>query len=349
MPVPSPVCDSGIDEKYQCPICTALLCRPVSLPCGHVFCDDCIRRSDLVQCPYCRQPFTQAEITHLRDSDLELFEELSNVLVSCGNHSCDWTGRYGEHDDHLEECEYRLESCVHCKRLISHERLSEHVTTCLRAVIPCAICNRSVERYRHQAHELTCQGLENDVESDDKKMKYSSVGTNANCSTSATTEEGDDINSMPMLQPAAAQQEQSPIVFFCYNQKPKGLRFRWKFCIDSEEKHSPFFLKEGLLLQCIYQTVRRTSGGCIQVKALLPGIGRRDKSDVMYQPIILNWFVTLLGLTEPIELHKKEHVEWHSVHESYTNQNQGISIPGDILALNGLFGTIEVKCKVKLN
>jgi len=291
-----------------------------------------VRLSDLAQCPYCRQPFITTEITYLQDSDRELYEELSKVTVSCGNNSCEWTGKYGDHDEHLEVCEYRLESCIHCKRLIRHDRMTEHASTCLRAVLPCTKCRRSVERYRHQAHELTCPGLATDKGDQNLEPSPSPI-----LSKEIITNEVDNNTN----------NDAPPVAFRCFNQKPKGLKFRWKFCVDSNKKSSPLFLKNGLLLQCVYQTIR-TRGCTIQVKALLPGIEKNKKSELLYLPITLEWFITLLGFTEPVVFYKKEQIEWHNVNEIYRNKNHGICLPGEILALCGPLQSLEVNCKLKM-
>uniref|UniRef100_G3NHG0 Bloodthirsty-related gene family, member 7 n=1 Tax=Gasterosteus aculeatus TaxID=69293 RepID=G3NHG0_GASAC len=48
-------------EQLLCPICLDLFNQPVSTPCGHNFCRDCIQRywqsANLSQCPMCKQKF----------------------------------------------------------------------------------------------------------------------------------------------------------------------------------------------------------------------------------------------------------------------------------------------------
>ncbi|XP_034549036.1 E3 ubiquitin-protein ligase TRIM68-like [Notolabrus celidotus] len=49
------------EEQLLCPICLDLLNQPVSTPCGHNFCRDCIQgywqSANLSQCPVCKQKF----------------------------------------------------------------------------------------------------------------------------------------------------------------------------------------------------------------------------------------------------------------------------------------------------
>jgi len=48
---------SGID--FSCPVCTELLYKPVTTPCGHTFCKLCLDMSFSYKrcCPMCREPF----------------------------------------------------------------------------------------------------------------------------------------------------------------------------------------------------------------------------------------------------------------------------------------------------
>jgi len=48
---------SGID--FSCPVCTELLYKPVTIPCGHTFCKLCLDMSFSYKrcCPMCREPF----------------------------------------------------------------------------------------------------------------------------------------------------------------------------------------------------------------------------------------------------------------------------------------------------
>lgn len=47
-------------DEFDCKLCCSLLYKPVTTPCGHTFCDECLRRSlDFrVDCPCCRRPLT---------------------------------------------------------------------------------------------------------------------------------------------------------------------------------------------------------------------------------------------------------------------------------------------------
>ncbi|XP_019910102.2 zinc finger protein RFP-like [Esox lucius] len=51
------------EEQFLCPICLEVFSSPVTTPCGHNFCKDCIHRywhsTSLCQCPMCKQRFSR--------------------------------------------------------------------------------------------------------------------------------------------------------------------------------------------------------------------------------------------------------------------------------------------------
>ncbi|XP_056145751.1 E3 ubiquitin-protein ligase TRIM39 isoform X3 [Lampris incognitus] len=51
------------EDQFLCPICLDVFTQPVSTPCGHNFCRDCIKgyweSSELTQCPMCKHTFYQ--------------------------------------------------------------------------------------------------------------------------------------------------------------------------------------------------------------------------------------------------------------------------------------------------
>lgn len=58
---------SDAETSLKCGICFDRLAGPAAIPCGHVFCWDCIVKSSQfkAECPSCRHPFETKEITFL--------------------------------------------------------------------------------------------------------------------------------------------------------------------------------------------------------------------------------------------------------------------------------------------
>ncbi|XP_041819641.1 E3 ubiquitin/ISG15 ligase TRIM25-like [Chelmon rostratus] len=50
------------EDKFLCPVCLDVFTEPVSTPCGHNFCSECIQKywdsSDICQCPLCKKRFS---------------------------------------------------------------------------------------------------------------------------------------------------------------------------------------------------------------------------------------------------------------------------------------------------
>eukprot|EP01043_Picozoa_sp_COSAG02_P093271 COSAG02_NODE_29805_length_562_cov_1.224622_1_plen_144_part_10 len=81
---PAAPADGGLppasNSRHVCSICLELLCRPAQPPCGHVFCQHCIRRAVLAQrragravtCPLCRAAFAPATLTPSTDVEREI-------------------------------------------------------------------------------------------------------------------------------------------------------------------------------------------------------------------------------------------------------------------------------------
>lgn len=67
-------------ERHLCSICLELLCRPVQPPCGHIYCQHCIRRAALAQersghvvtCPLCRAAFAPSAAVSNADIEQEI-------------------------------------------------------------------------------------------------------------------------------------------------------------------------------------------------------------------------------------------------------------------------------------
>lgn len=91
-------CCALSEEQLRCPVCLDLLSQPVSTPCGHNFCKDCIQgywqSTTVPQCPVCKQKYNwrpelkvntlvSEVIAHFRKSIGT--EDEDNVADACDN------------------------------------------------------------------------------------------------------------------------------------------------------------------------------------------------------------------------------------------------------------------------
>ncbi|XP_063054236.1 E3 ubiquitin-protein ligase TRIM58-like isoform X2 [Engraulis encrasicolus] len=124
----SPLSPVSRREFILCPVCLSDFVDPVSLPCQHSYCRQCITGHANVslgpsQCPECRQPFSMADIRPNRD--------LRNIIESIRKAHASSTGRESpkgdlmceEHDEKRKlfcETDQKL-ICVICKEQEKHQ------------------------------------------------------------------------------------------------------------------------------------------------------------------------------------------------------------------------------------
>ena len=102
---------SKIPRYLLCTICSEVFQHPVRLPCGHTFCEACIRTwlASHKSCPNCRSSCT------VRSLGPDLIASLlaNDLEIVCQNKGCTWTGPLAEGPDHENICKFhpeRLES-----------------------------------------------------------------------------------------------------------------------------------------------------------------------------------------------------------------------------------------------
>ncbi|KAJ4461507.1 hypothetical protein PAPYR_2090 [Paratrimastix pyriformis] len=97
----------GIDPKVICPICKKVLKSPVSFPCKHLCCRDCMEdrirenpSSSRECCLACGQagPATPAN---------EVSELIAHMSIHCSTPGCEWIGPVSEVDHHEQTCAHR--------------------------------------------------------------------------------------------------------------------------------------------------------------------------------------------------------------------------------------------------
>ncbi|KAF9974542.1 hypothetical protein BGZ73_002025 [Actinomortierella ambigua] len=171
--------------SLQCTICYEYFTDPVSSPCGHTFCRDCIRQAMEVNpgCPLCR---TAIDVQSLYEV-IALSRICDELLVFCPHkslgcpHTCPRT-QLGKHlkdecnyigtmcrieecrkkllkkdlSEHMETCPYKRVDCLMCHSKVQRSQLSEHHKTCPAESVTCPHCNTTRTRLRHLEHIEAC-------------------------------------------------------------------------------------------------------------------------------------------------------------------------------------------------
>ncbi|CAH3174493.1 unnamed protein product [Porites lobata] len=68
----------GAEENFSCPVCLEILENPISIPCGHTFCRDCLssceNASGSSTCPVCRTSFNAHQKFNARDIEQQIYQ-----------------------------------------------------------------------------------------------------------------------------------------------------------------------------------------------------------------------------------------------------------------------------------
>ncbi|KAF7199226.1 E3 ubiquitin-protein ligase TRIM39 [Nothobranchius furzeri] len=78
------------DETLCCPICLDVFTKPVSIPCGHTFCNDCITRhwatgEVLFDCPLCKEQFHSKPMLRVNIFIAEVAEKFRKKVETVSN------------------------------------------------------------------------------------------------------------------------------------------------------------------------------------------------------------------------------------------------------------------------
>ena len=123
------------NEDLTCPICLDFPVNPpVTTPCGHVFCRDCLDDALTYKqcCPLDRRAVTRDQVKEV-DKDGFIWKTWSDIEVRCGGHErgCPWIGLAKDYARHEKGClngmiAKKYVSCIRLQRGVESRRKEVH-------------------------------------------------------------------------------------------------------------------------------------------------------------------------------------------------------------------------------
>ena len=137
--------------QSECPLCLQILREPYQAPCcGQSFCQVCIEKikTDSKPCPTCNEE----NFAFFHNKGLEISLHRFQVYCSHKQEGCEWKGKLGQLDDHLnlspqpdkqlEGCEYSEIECIYCSELIKRPNITVHQNDlCPKRSFSCEYCH----------------------------------------------------------------------------------------------------------------------------------------------------------------------------------------------------------------
>ena len=157
--------------QTECPVCLQIPRQPcvISCPCGKEFCRECIERikEDNKPCPLCNL----SDFTFLRHHGSERYLKAQEVWCSHKKDGCEWRGKLGEYEQHLNEdpspenqlpgCQFVEVGCKHgCGERFQRRHIASHQDEkCPERPYSCEHCREYESTFADvtQDHYLDCE------------------------------------------------------------------------------------------------------------------------------------------------------------------------------------------------
>lgn len=142
-------CFSTISEDLICGVCREVARNPLNLPCPHLFCENCLKRTwnsnHESKCPICRC-LVPTDKLGLSSYSIKI---ISALPIKCPYHEkgCNWTGTIGLKEsilmNHFQNaCTWGgYEKCKACGLKVWKNDAPDHVRTCREAEAKCEFCD----------------------------------------------------------------------------------------------------------------------------------------------------------------------------------------------------------------
>ncbi|XP_076119312.1 E3 ubiquitin-protein ligase TRIM47-like isoform X2 [Alosa pseudoharengus] len=203
---------SMFQDEFNCSICLDLLKDPVTIPCGHRFCLNCITgcwdqeaQKGVYSCPQCRETFTPRPVLHKNTMMADMLEKLkktelrSNVTVSSdakGDVECDFCT--GIKHKAIKSClSCLLSYCeVHIQPHYEVPRLSKHKLVNATSQLQDRICSqhdRISELFCRTDQQLICMLCSMDDHNGHKTVSAAAERTEKQVSAQAAVEDAERI------------------------------------------------------------------------------------------------------------------------------------------------------------
>ncbi|XP_060769981.1 E3 ubiquitin/ISG15 ligase TRIM25-like isoform X1 [Neoarius graeffei] len=126
---------SVAQDQFICPVCLDLLKDPVTIPCGHSFCEACINgcwdqeaQKGVYSCPQCRGTFTTRPVLHRNNMLAEVVEKLKKTEIQATSPVHCFAGSGDVECDFCTRRKHKaIKSCLICLTSFCEIHLKPHL------------------------------------------------------------------------------------------------------------------------------------------------------------------------------------------------------------------------------